>query len=419
MPSGWGDEYYYRPYVPVAVRKAKALQEAKKRAKQGQTLSPVVIPGRKITTTFWGNAWSKNLETYSDYANRLPRGMTYVRNGSVIDLQISKGHVTALVMGSELYEITIQISQLDSKIWSKMKAKCSGKIGSLVELLRGKLSQEVMEIVTQKNEGLFPKPAEIKTRCSCPDFAGLCKHLAAVLYGIGSRMDSQPELLFVLRGVDHLELIDNASNLGVSDPLSRNDRTLAGDDLASLFGIEMASEAPASDRKASQKKSPQAAASKSSNPDRGSAATKTSGLPKKTPRLPKPSAKEQTPNALPAPTTDLPKSPTSPTRSPSKSTGNANKVTAPTPKSNRATAAKSVQTGKRAPATAGIETGNNRRPAKKSTKMTTITSPLDGVVLKTDKKSGSLKKSAKSSDNAKPGPAPRQSSARRKSSGTK
>ena len=205
---GW--RYDYKPYVPVAKRRAQAAKEVAKRVKKGQAVSPVVIEGRAIVSTFWGKAWCTNLESYSDFENRLPRGRTYVRNGSVVDLKIEKGRIKALVSGSELYTVQIEITALPQKAWQVVKELCAGKIGSLVELLQGKLSNAVMGAVTDRAEGLFPKPKEIQMRCSCPDYAGMCKHLAAVMYGIGNRLDSSPELLFELRGVDHRELIEQA-----------------------------------------------------------------------------------------------------------------------------------------------------------------------------------------------------------------
>src|SRR4051794_16812939 len=101
--------FQFRPYVPVAKRRAQAAREVQKRQKKGQTITPVVIEGRTIAKTFWGKAWCDNLESYSDYENRLPRGRTYVRNGSVVDLQIKQGKITALVSGSEMYEVAINI----------------------------------------------------------------------------------------------------------------------------------------------------------------------------------------------------------------------------------------------------------------------------------------------------------------------
>jgi uncharacterized Zn finger protein len=222
----------------VAQRRAQAAREVAKRVKQGQTVSPVVIEGRTIVSTFWGKAWCTNLESYSDFENRLPRGRTYVRNGSVVDLKITKGRITALVSGSELYTVQIDIAALPPKAWQVVKELCAGKIGSLVELLQGKLSNAVMEAVTDRAEGLFPKPKEIKMRCSCPDYAGMCKHLAAVMYGIGNRLDSSPELLFELRGVDHQELIEQAIPTAPTRA-KHGAPTIETSELGAIFDIEI------------------------------------------------------------------------------------------------------------------------------------------------------------------------------------
>jgi uncharacterized Zn finger protein len=223
----------------VAQRRAQALREIAKRNKKGQKLSPIVIQGRDIAQTFWGSAWCDNLESYSDYANRLPRGRSYVRNGSVVDLQIHPGKISALVMGSSLYKVEIQILPVASTVWRTLKGRCAGQIGSLVELLQGRLSQQVMDLVTAHEGGLFPKPREIKLSCSCPDWAGMCKHVAAVLYGVGARLDQQPELLFTLRKVDHLELIEEAlPQAGKKQTTGK--KTLRESELAGVFDIELA-----------------------------------------------------------------------------------------------------------------------------------------------------------------------------------
>lgn len=239
MSWDWG----YRPYVSVAQRRAKAVTQAQKLAKKGQALAPVKIEGRMIARTFWGQAWCKHLESYSDYANRLPRGRAYVRNGSVIDLQIAPGKITAMVMGSELYRGTIAVTPLAAKRWQAIKAECAGKIDSLVGLLQGRLSDAVMRIITDREQGLFPAPSEIKLECSCPDYASLCKHHASVLYGVGARLDAQPELLFVLRGVDHLELIDAAADapgLATASAGAETDAgALSGAQLSDVFGIDI------------------------------------------------------------------------------------------------------------------------------------------------------------------------------------
>jgi uncharacterized Zn finger protein len=235
--------YGFRPYVSVAKRRAQATREVDKRRKKGQPISPVVIEGRAIARMFWGKAWCDNLESYSDYDNRLPRGRTYVRNGSVVDLQIQSGKITALVSGSALYTVTVQIATLPAERWHAIKSRCAGQIGSLIELLQGKLSTGVMEIVTAHDEGMFPKPREIKLSCSCPDGAYMCKHVAAVLYGVGARLDQRPELLFVLRKVDHLELIEEAVPTATKKT-STGKKTLVQSEVADVFGIELAEPEP-------------------------------------------------------------------------------------------------------------------------------------------------------------------------------
>lgn len=223
------------PYVSAAQRRAQASRKLNALKKQRGSTSPVIINGRAIVKSFWGKSWCENLERYSDFSNRLPRGRTYVRNGCVIDLQMTRGEVVALVSGSDLYTINIKIAPVSGKHWLSVCRDCAGSISSLVDLLQGKLSQTVMERVCRKGDGLFPAPAEIKLSCTCPDWAGMCKHVAAVMYGIGARLDENPSLLFTLRAVDQNELITSAAPV---TPLNSS-RVLADGDLGALFGIDM------------------------------------------------------------------------------------------------------------------------------------------------------------------------------------
>jgi uncharacterized Zn finger protein len=242
----WG--YEYREYVPVGQRKAQGRQYAAEIAKkQGRAAQPVTISGKKIATTFWGKAWCDHLESYSDYANRLPRGRTYARNGSVVDLVIEAGRVDAIVAGSDTYEIIIEINRLAKAHWKRIRNDCSASIDSLLDLLGGKFSDGVMKRLTRRPDGLFPGPKEISMECSCPDWAGLCKHLAAVLYGVGAHLDQRPELLFLLRDVDHTELIGEAVSAdNLSMALGAPSTELAGEDLGAMFGIDLDVSADAS-----------------------------------------------------------------------------------------------------------------------------------------------------------------------------
>jgi uncharacterized Zn finger protein len=245
---GYGGGYYggWAPYVPVAQRRRQALKKMEALRKKGVDIQPVEIEGRKIARSFWGEAWCVHLESFSDFENRLPRGRTYVRNGSVCHLAIAKGHVEAKVSGSELYDVKVVIKPLHEKKWKAIKGRSSGQIGSLLELLQGRLSDEVMGVVTDRKEGLFPLPGEMTFRCSCPDSARMCKHVAAVLYGVGSRLDTMPELLFLLRGVNHEELIQADAEQAVRAATSRGkSKRLAAAEIGDVFGITLQPETTA------------------------------------------------------------------------------------------------------------------------------------------------------------------------------
>ena len=232
--------YDYRPYVSVAERRKLAAKHAAKLAKKGRTVKPIQIEGRVIAHSFWGKAWCDNLESYSDYANRMPRGRTYARNGSIVDLHVAPGRVTAIVSGSDIYEIDITIEPLDGKLWKTLVRECTGRIGSLVELLRGQFSDDVMQVLARRKTGLFPSPEQISLGCSCPDWADMCKHVAAALYGVGARLDAEPELFFTLRQVDQADLVGAATTRKPSrSRKAAGKRTVAAADLESVFGIEL------------------------------------------------------------------------------------------------------------------------------------------------------------------------------------
>ena len=233
--------YEWRAYVRATQRRRQAERELGRLRKKGQAVSPVVIEGRAIARTFWGKAWCDNLERYSDFGNRLPRGRTYVRNGSVLDLRIAPGDVRALVSGSEIYRVAVKVSPVAKARWTSICRDCAGTIDSLVELLQGRFSTGVMERICRQQTGLFPAPAEINFSCSCPDWATMCKHVAAVLYGIGARLDEQPELLFRLRRVHEQDLIAKAgSGIRLSKSGPPAEKVLRGEGLSELFGLELA-----------------------------------------------------------------------------------------------------------------------------------------------------------------------------------
>lgn len=238
--SRYDYEDQWPAYVTVAERRREAERAVEALRKKGRKVAPVTLEGRAIASTFWGRAWCDNLDRYRDYANRIERGRSYLRNGAVVDLQIAPGAVSALVSGSELYQVKVTVAATPAKLWQRICADCAGGIDTLVELLQGRFAKGVMERICREGDGLFPKLAEIRFACSCPDSASLCKHVAAALLGVGARLDAQPELLFRLRGVkaeDLVAQIDVTAPLGKTGPAAG--KVLQSDDLSALFGLDM------------------------------------------------------------------------------------------------------------------------------------------------------------------------------------
>ena len=237
--------WQFAPYVSVGERKSKAMRKLKELQKKDPGISPVIIEGSTIAKSWWGKSWNKNLEKYADYSNRIGRGRSYVRHGSVIDLRIGKGVVNALVQGSNSapYEITIKIKKINKKTWEKIIFEADGKLDSLHELLSGSIPKPLAEIFTEKGSGLFPSPKEIEFDCDCPDGAYMCKHIAAVLYGIGARLDNDSNLFFTLRNVNVENLVTKIVKGKTKQLLEKADkksaRVIDDADLSSVFGIEL------------------------------------------------------------------------------------------------------------------------------------------------------------------------------------
>lgn len=238
--------YGFPKYVSVAEKKAMAEKKLTQLKKKNPGMKPVIVQGSALARTWWGKEWNKNLERYADYSNRIDRGRSYVRHGAVLDLQITAGSVNALVQGSRSkpYDVHIRIASIAKKNWAGLIADCKGKLESLQTLIAGKFPKELTELFTRKGSGLFPSPKDITFDCSCPDWASMCKHVAAVLYGIGTRLDEDPNLFFVLRNVDSRDLLSTALAESRTDLLSRAEKTSSrilepAADLSAMFGIDL------------------------------------------------------------------------------------------------------------------------------------------------------------------------------------
>jgi len=235
--------YGYPEYVPVAKKRENAQKSIEKLKKKNPNISPIIIEGKTIANKWWGKAWNKNLESYADFSNRIGRGRSYVRNGAVLDLKIEKGKMLALVQGSgsKPYSVEISINKLEDKKWQKVIEICNHRIDTMETLLAGKFPKEFDELFSASKNGMFPSPKEIHFSCSCPDSARVCKHIAAVLYGIGARLDEDPILFFKLRDIDFEELLKKSMEDKMQSMLKNADkkskRVIDDTDVFDLFGV--------------------------------------------------------------------------------------------------------------------------------------------------------------------------------------
>ena len=227
----------------VAELEARAKQSSEKAAKKKLIYEPIKpFTRRQICTSWWGKAWCENLERYADFESRLDRGKRYVKNGTVLDLKIKKGRVEAKVQGTRKtpYKVEIRISPLSEEKCGEIIEQCGRRIENMESLIKGEFPLDLKELFLAK-DGLFPKPKEISFNCSCPDWALMCKHVAAAMYGIGVRLDENPFYFFELRGIDADKFIGVALESKVESMLANADRDseriIRDADLTGLFGV--------------------------------------------------------------------------------------------------------------------------------------------------------------------------------------
>lgn len=235
--------YGFPRYVSAAEKKAKVNRSVEKFKKKNPDIEPVIIEGRTLAKSWWGKAWNLNLESYADYENRIARGKSYVRSNAVLDLKILKGQVVAKVQGSRAkpYDVEIIIDTLDNEKWEQVTALCNHRIDSLEQLIEGKFPKELEVLFTERKLGMFPSPKEIHFACSCPDWAYMCKHIAAVLYGVGARLDVNPMLFFELRAMDGQELVRKSMEKTLESMMknagTKSKREIAERDISNIFGL--------------------------------------------------------------------------------------------------------------------------------------------------------------------------------------
>jgi uncharacterized Zn finger protein len=244
----WGSNYYggydgFSEYESVAQKRARAARRLAKLRKENPQIAPIIIEGRTIAKSWWAKAWVRNLESYADYANRIARGKGYLRYGMVLDLIIEKGVVDALVMGSgsSTYRVHVQIDPLSDARVTDIARFCGDRLTDTAQLAEGRFPKEFSERFLDQKQGLFPSPKEIHFSCSCPDHAYMCKHVAAVLYGIGTRFDDDPLLFFKLRNIPTEDLIKRSVDVKMTSMLKnarkKTPRVISDEDIDELFGL--------------------------------------------------------------------------------------------------------------------------------------------------------------------------------------
>ncbi|MGH9066476.1 MAG: SWIM zinc finger family protein [Acidimicrobiales bacterium] len=160
--------------------------------------------------TWWGRAWVEAIEGRARLdPNRLPRGRTYARRGSVGELGVEPGVVRAAVQGSRAkpYAVWVRVRPFDDGEWDRLLDSVASRLGHAAALLDGELPAELSEDVAAAGLDLLPGLGEVQPRCTCPDWADPCKHSAAVCYLIADALDADPFLLLLLRGRSREEVM--------------------------------------------------------------------------------------------------------------------------------------------------------------------------------------------------------------------
>ncbi len=225
------DEDWDSPRMKVADwGKLAQARLADLRADGALQLNPVHEKSRKLAKNAWGSAWMRQLAYCEQEGFSLAAGRSLLRHGCVLDVQVGRGTIDALVSGEELYEIHLKLAEPDEEKIEYLREQCGAHIDSLVALLDGKIDASVMQQLCDPEEGLLPLPYEWQMDCNCPDWNEPCPHAAAAIYAAGCLIDAEPRLLFTLRGIEPSTLCEVPSTAAADFDAT---------DLANTFGIDI------------------------------------------------------------------------------------------------------------------------------------------------------------------------------------
>jgi len=170
--------------------------------------------------SWWARRWIAVLESF-ELGGRLQRGRSYARRGQVVSIAIGKGRVEALVQGSREtpYDVKLEVKTLPAPEWKRLAGVLAREARFAARLLAGEMPADVEDAFRGAGSSLFPqRRADLRTRCSCPDWSNPCKHIAAVYYLLGEEFDRDPFLIFRLRGLDRDELVGLLDRTAAATP---------------------------------------------------------------------------------------------------------------------------------------------------------------------------------------------------------
>lgn len=223
-------------------KRERLAREIVRRRAEGEALTALTAPkSGHLCRQFWGRAWCRHLQEMTAYEGRLAPGRTCLRQGRVFDLILQPGEVRAVVADQRLHTTRLHIRPLEAETWSRLQQAAAAAAPSLLDLLSGRLGEDLLRLLCDAGTGLFPRADEIRFDCDCTDDADPCQHAAAVFYGIGLELDTRPEALFLLRGAEPRILLAEAARdarASLAAPASE----LATEDLGHLFGIDLEDE---------------------------------------------------------------------------------------------------------------------------------------------------------------------------------
>ena len=196
----------------------------------------------KFGITWWGNSWMNSLKD-TDFTNRIPRGKSYANTGKVYDIDIDDNSISAKVQGrySDYYDTRISFRTFNESEKKIILDVINSSDVLLSSLLNHELPVELYDELTCKGIQVFPSSVDdFTSSCNCPDYAYICKHIAAVIHMMVHEVDKDPFEVFKLQGCDLVGMLDyddNSTIQSVEDLFCHDDMDFELDELADFSTV--------------------------------------------------------------------------------------------------------------------------------------------------------------------------------------